>query len=260
MSNLMKQTKEESFFRCLLNYVPTKKSKFFLTRLIMIFLFLSMDISGTNLAYESLASDDKRIELEKNYTNNYIKNIRSKVYEKLLDEVTIYMHAVSPNSKLDPELVTKKCLDHNMNIVFVLAQGVLESNLGTRGKAIETNSVWNVGSYDNGIIRYKYDTPNGSINPYLLLLKNKYLIDISQKGDTIHKGIYYLLQDKGYKNLNGQRYATDPSYEDNMRKLILKIDMKTSINFYQNLYKMPSSDVLSYFAPDEKIDKNNSIL
>jgi len=137
-----------------------------------------------------------------------------------------------------------------------LAQGMLESHLGTKGKAKETNSVWNVGTYDNDRILYRYKDPNESIEPYLELLKKEYLINITSNGDTIYKDLHHLVEDKGYINYKGNRFSSAIGYENSMRKLIIKIDMETSIRFYQSIMQMTPDNLIL----DQNLEVNYSLL
>jgi len=136
-------------------------------------------------------------------------------------------------------------------LVFVLSQGILESHLGTKGLAYQTNSVWNVGTYDNGIILYQYKTADESIEPYLDLLSRKYLIEITSKGDTIQKSLNSLIQDSGYINYHGKRFASATRYENSLRKLMLKIKLETKISFYQSIIKMDNEQFLYSFLPNK---------
>jgi len=182
----------------------------------------------------------------------YINSVRERNKNELINEVRTYMYQIAPNTKLDPEFLVYRCLDYNMDISFVLAQAILESHLGTKGKAVETNSVWNVGTYDNGEIKYTYPTQNESLEPYLQLLKDKYLINITVQGDTIFRDLNHLLQDRGYKNLKGERYATAVGYENSLRKIMIQINMDTNIQMYQQVISLSDDKILAYFGPIEK--------
>jgi flagellum-specific peptidoglycan hydrolase FlgJ len=268
MRNLMKQTQkgEKSIIlRSLPNYVPITRFQTTFFKFLLIFVLLFLNVSGTNSVPEKnlLGNKDGKTKVDKKKEDPaevYINGVKSRVYDQLLLEVKTFMNETAPDSKLDPDFVTSKCLEYDMDIVFVLAQGILESHLGTKGKAKETNSVWNVGTFDDGTIRYTYRHPNESMEPYLILLKNKYLITITAEGDTIYKDLHHLIQDKGYKNLKGKRYATARGYEEAMRSLIVQIDMKTSISFYQDLYNMPKTDILAYFAPSERMQVEYALM
>jgi len=259
----MKQTTEKikNLFKSLPNYVRITKSKQNILRTTLFLILIFLNISGAT--YIPASPTQMYIENEITIPDpvfTYTDKVKIRVYDKLLIEVTNYMNEIAPNSKLNPDSLTSKCLDYDMDIIFVLAQGVLESHLGTKGKAAETNSVWNVGTYDNGKIIYRYSDPNESIEPYLQLLKKDYLINVTSKGDTIYKDLHHLIRDKGYKNMNGHRFASARGYEDAMRRLIVEIDMQTSISLYQNLYQMPTNDLLAYFSPDEQIPAKYELL
>jgi len=179
----------------------------------------------------------------------YIRTVKDKIETDLYNEVEKYILSMAPDSKLSSELLVDKCLEYKTDIIFVLAQALLESHFGTKGKAAATNSVWNVGTYDNGKILYTYDDPNQSLEPYLKLINEKYLINVTEKGDTIYRDIYHLTQDRGYINYDGKRFASARGYENALRKLMIRIDMETSINFYQGVLILPDDKLLAYFSP-----------
>ena len=222
-----------------------KFKKFFLINFLFLISFMFSFNSGeTPVNAQSFGSD---------FSNTaYVYSVRDRGRMELINEVKLYMHQIAPDSKLDPEFLVLKCLEYDMDIAFVVAQGILESHLGTKGLAVQTNSVWNVGTYDNGEIKYRYSSVNESIEPYLKLLKDKYLINISVKGDTIYKDLNHLLQDRGYKNLKGERYATASSYENSLRKIMIQINMDTNIQMYQQVVTLSDEKILAYFGPIEK--------
>lgn len=197
---------------------------------------------------------------EKNENNLIIENtnllciskVRNYSEEKLIKEVDFYMKSIVPTEKLDPKLLVKLCEKYEMDLTLVIAQGILESHLGTKGLAAQTNSVWNVGTFDNGIIHYTYSNPNESIEPYLKLIKERYLIRITARGDTLHREIRSLIADRGYVNHEGKRYATSPSYENNLRYWILRVQMDSKIKLYQDIKTLPDEDILGFFVPREE--------
>lgn len=183
---------------------------------------------------------------------SYINNVRATSTERLVNEVELYMKSVAPTTKLDANTLVTMCKKYNMDVVFVLAQGILESHLGTKGIAAQTNSVWNVGTYDNGIILYTYQDPNESIEPYLKLLRERYLIKISHRGDTISREITNLIQDRGFINLEGKRYASSTIYENSLRNLMIKVNMESSISLYQGIAGLSDEDITRFFLPTEQ--------
>jgi hypothetical protein len=185
-------------------------------------------------------------------TTEYVKSIKDSFKLNLVSEVENYINKIAPTSKLNPELLVEKCLEYNTDLVFVLSQALLESHFGTKGKATQTNSVWNVGTYDNGKVLYTYKDPNNSLVPYLKLINEKYLINVSENGDTTYKDLSHLLEDKGYINYNGDRFASARGYENGLRKIMIKIDLETKISFYQQLISLSSDDLVAYFVPITK--------
>jgi len=218
-------------------FINFGKFKFIKILFILFFIFnVKTPINNVN------AKDIEKISIHNVIGSSYVENIRIKINQKLNYEVDSYIKNKIKNNKLNSSYLVKLCHQYKIDITFVLAQGILESHLGTRGKATTTNSVWNVGTYDDGRIIYTYNNPNQSIEPYLKLLTRDYLID---------KNLYNLIEDKGYKNLAGNRFASAKGYENTLRKLILKINGETSIDVYQKIYNLSNQELFKYFAPNE---------
>ncbi len=223
-------------------------------------LFLFINTANTN-PEEKLSSIAETLTI-KTLTQDqiYVRSIKLRMNHFLTGEVEKYIKKLAPGSNLNSEFLVSKCLEYDIDIIFVLSQALLESHFGTRGKAVETNSVWNVGTYDNGKILYRYEFPDDSLEPYLELVSKKYLMNVSSEGDTLHKDESHLIQDKGYINYKGLRYASAKSYEKNMRKLMLEINMGTMISFYQNILKLDDDTILTFFSPLEKLEENTEEL
>ena len=103
------------------------------------------------------------------------------VKSDLVDATQHYIDSVAPNSGLRALILVEKCEEYGIPISFILGQGELESHFGTKGLAYRTNSVWNVGAYDEHSltdISHKYANPNDSVEPYLQLLDSNYLQDM----------------------------------------------------------------------------------
>ena len=171
------------------------------------------------------------INTENNNEINVVEYTDS-VKTQLINEVNTYINTIAPSSKLDGEIVVDMCCEYNVDIAFVLAQGQIESHFGTTGTARKTNSVFNVGAY-NGYSASKqrangfgFSHPNESVEPYLILLTNKYLVN----GKTVNDLMY------AYVNHLGMRYASDTRYEYMLRSVYNKINSKTNINSLYNEY------------------------
>jgi len=151
------------------------------------------------------------------------------IERKIIYEVEKYINSYcGDNSKITAEVIVKICKKYNIDIAFVLAQAQLESHFGTKGVASRTNSVFNVGTYDNGLILYTYEHPDESIEPYAILIKDDYLVN----GKTIKD----LMRDNGYVNYRGKRYASYRFYEKKLRNVYNIILESTIIDSLQNVY------------------------
>lgn len=155
------------------------------------------------------------------------------VKSDLVDAVQHYIDSVAPDSGLRALILVENCEKYGIPITFTLAQGEIESHFGTKGLAFRTNSVWNVGAYDDhsiSEIQHKFDNPNDSIIPYLDLLANNYL-----PGKTVED----LLE--SYVDINGNRYASDKYYESKLKSTLEYIQKHYSIDELQsrlNYYKI----------------------
>ena len=142
---------------------------------------------------------------------------------QLVDEVQNYINTVAPTSNLRACILVDACEKYNIEVKFALAQGEIESHFGTKGLAIKTNSVWNVGAYDgysySKIMNYKYSHPNESIEPYLKLLYDKYLTYETEEG---------LL--KRFVDHTGHRFASDKNYEERLKYKYKYISSNTRID------------------------------
>ena len=130
---------------------------------------------------------------------------------EFVDAVDSVMRVVAPNTCLNAIHVLKNCEEYNIDIFFVLAQGMKESHFGTRGMAAKTNSVFNVWAYDGKSYKQinkkgKYGHPDMSVEPYMKLLKTRYLVNGKTESDLMIE----------YVDKNGHRYASAEDYEDSL--------------------------------------------
>ena len=147
---------------------------------------------------------------------------------QLVGEVKEYIRKVAPTSGLNAYAVVTCCERYDLDIVFVLAQGELESHFGTRGMAVKTNSVFNVGAYDDRTYetidgKFKYRHPDHSIEPYMRLLYTDYITSTKTELDLMAK----------FVSKNGKRYSSNPNYENELFELYRKINKSTCIRELQ---------------------------
>ena len=179
---------------------------------------------------------DKEESIGYDTATEYIRELQiayQGVKSDLVDLTQHYIDSVAPNSGLRALVLVENCEKYGIPITFTLAQGEIESHFGTTGLAYRTNSVWNVGAFDDytlNDIQHKFNNPNDSVNPYLDLLVKNYLPS---------KSIEDLLEN--FVDINGNRYATDPHYEAKLKSKVGYIKEHYSIDELQerlNYYKI----------------------
>lgn len=166
------------------------------------------------------------------YNINYILESELKYYEtksKLVTDIQNYIESVAPTTNVRAYELVDLCEKYAIDLKFVLAQSELESLFGTKGLAAKTRSIFNLGAYDNYTYdeihhKYKYSHPNASIEPYLKLLNERYLVN---KLETD------LLEE--YIDKDGNRYASDENYEKKLKAKYEFIENNTSIDSLQAL-------------------------
>ena len=167
----------------------------------------------------------------------YVQRLESKystTREILATEVENYITDVAPTSAIDALVLVDACSKYNVDIRFVLAQAQIESHFGTKGTARKTNSVFNVGAFDGDSAEtqkkngFGFSHPNHSIEPYLILLTEDYLVDGKTESVLLEK----------FVNKSGKRYASNTNYEAMLKECIEKIDSLTTISYLQDEYNM----------------------
>lgn len=148
---------------------------------------------------------------------------------KLVSAVQSYMESVASTTNIRAYELVDLCDKYAVDLKFVIAQAEIESSFGTKGLAAKTRSIFNVGAFDghnyhNIKSKYKYSHPNASIEPYLKLLNDKYLVD---------KLEFDLLNE--FVDKNGNRYASDENYEEKLKAKYMFITNNTPIDSLQKL-------------------------
>ncbi|MCS6894172.1 MAG: glucosaminidase domain-containing protein, partial [Deltaproteobacteria bacterium] len=123
---------------------------------------------------------------------------------------------------ISPRTFLELCAFYEFDPTLALAQAILESHCGTRGRAAFTKNIFNVGNTDDGSNRYFSSWEAGMI-AYLELMKSRY-------GDTAEEVL-----GRDFVRIDGAgRYATSPNYTERIYDLVHRIrqhiDPATSID------------------------------
>lgn len=154
------------------------------------------------------------------------------IKDQLVTAVDQYIQEIGPGSCVNGFILVDMCDKYDIDLKFALAQGHIESHFGTKGIASKTNSVFNVMSFDDLsaqdiIAKGKgYSHPDHSIEPYMKLLTTKYLIDKTEKDLFVE-----------FVNINGERYASNKNYENQLLNIYEKIDSVVLITPIINEYR-----------------------
>ena len=147
------------------------------------------------------------------------------VKDNIVTEIDNYIDSVASDSGLNGIRLFELCDKYGVDVRFAMAQAEAESHFGTKGVAAKTNMVWNVKAYDNrtadDMIK-KGDAekhPDMSIEPYLILLTNEYLVNGKTEHDMFDK----------FVDSNGKRYASNPNYEIMVLNIYNRINESTKL-------------------------------
>ena len=141
----------------------------------------------------------------------------------LFASVYKYTSQVSKRSCTEKQIIVKtiinEALENDIDICFILAQGTIETHLGTTGIGKTRKSIF-------GIYR-TYTSYERCIKDYIRVLKKFYLV----RGRTEQ----HLM--KQYVNISGHRYAGDKGYERRLRKAYAEIVKTTNIDELELKFK-----------------------
>lgn len=139
------------------------------------------------------------------------------VFNKKVEAVKKYMAYAAENVnfnpeniKISPEKIVASCDETGFDLPLLMAQAHMESCFGLTPRAQKTNSVFSIGSYDNGKNASIYSTQDDSIAPYIKIVQNDYLRD---------RSIEDMLSPGNFTNKNNHRYASEKNYESNINSI-----------------------------------------
>ena len=171
--------------------------------------------------------DNTKHELEKIVQTEMVQDStetqNDSIHQQKVEACRAYMEWAMKNqgydwktTKLTPEAIVTACEQNDFSIPFTIAIANLESCFGQTPRSKITNSVFSVGSYDNGKNVCTYSTPDESIVPFIKIIKKDYL----QNGE---KTLSDLLVPNQFVNMNGHRYAKNPKYEGQIKSIMNRI-------------------------------------
>ena len=149
-------------------------------------------------------------------------------FEEKVKALRAYMEMAAKNQNYDPgkilispEAMIRACKQTNFDLPLLIAQAHLESCFGLTPRARRTNSVFSVGSWDDGTDRVTYSSQDESILPYIKLMQNNYLANNKSVDDILEPGAFV--------NTKNMRYASDKSYENKVKSIRNRIISKYPI-------------------------------
>ena len=132
-----------------------------------------------------------------NATNNLMDNVLKKNRKSLSDIA------------FNIENVIYLCYKHNFDLPLLLAQAQCESHFGTTPRAQRTGSVISIGQWDDKTVT-TYPTQDECFEPYIKIMNRDYL-----QGGKV--SVDNLLKSGNFVNSIGDRYASNPHYERDIR-------------------------------------------
>ena len=151
--------------------------------------------------------------------NDSIGQVLSQNDSLLFANVFDYISQVSKRNSTERNDIAKTiiniALENDIDICFILAQGTIETHLGTTGIGRTRKSIFGV---------YKtYPSYETCINDYARILKKWYLTRGRNEHDLM----------KHYVTTGGARYAGNPNYETELKKKYLEIKKNTNLHDLQ---------------------------
>lgn len=195
-----------------------------LTIVIVYVLLISLPILSRTMVKHSLIMEkDKKVLIDSVEKGIEKINLKDSIRLELIKEVEGYIFKSFPKAnKTLPSTIVKHGLEHEIDIMFMMAQTQQETCFGTAGagRASSRHSLF-------GVANKKYNSYDKAVKDYIVILKKSYL----KKGRTEH----HLM--KKYTTIGGARYAGDPNYEVRLREAYSKINRATNINRLQKKYR-----------------------
>lgn len=201
-----------------------------LTKFMMSMLFILMLGCSTHCGFATKSSHLTRIDTTSTSIttnqltlplteNDSIGQVLSQNDSLLFANVFDYISQVSKINSTERNEIAKTiiniALENDIDICFILAQGTIETHLGTTGIGRTRKSIFGV---------YKtYPSYEACINDYARILKKWYITRGRNEHDLM----------KHYVTTGGARYAGNPNYETKLKKKYLEIKKNTNLHDLQ---------------------------
>lgn len=186
---------------------------------------IGLAIATTTLTHNKLCNNTGMSDYSYQIYRSRTELAMEGVKDNIVTEIDNYIDSVASDSGLNGIRLFELCDKYGVDVRFAMAQAEAESHFGTKGVAAKTNMVWNVKAYDNrtadDMIK-KGDAkthPDMSIEPYLILLTNEYLVNGKTEHDMFDK----------FVDSNGKRYASNPNYETMVLNIYNRINENTKL-------------------------------
>ena len=208
--------------------IMSKKMKFkrvLLCALLISLPFLSQLANKTNIDNNMKAAMCINNDTVINYDSISLCQLispKDSIKNELIDEVESYIFGNFPKThKVIPTSIVENGLEHEIDICFMMAQTQLETQFGTLGAGRESSrrSLF-------GIAVRRYSDYDSAIEDYIAILKKSYL--------TNGRTEQHLM--RNYTTTRGGRYASNPTYEIELRRTYNDIERKTKIKDLQDKY------------------------
>lgn len=190
-----------------------------------IVMVIALAVVSTTITHNKLCSDSGMSDYSYQIYRSRTELAMEGVKDEIVTEIDNYIDSVANDSGLNGIRLFELCDKYGVDVRFAMAQAEAESHFGTKGVAAKTNMVWNVKAYDNrtadDMIK-KGDAekhPDLSIEPYLILLTNEYLVNGKTEYDMFDK----------FVDSNGKRYASNPNYETMVLNIYNRINESTKL-------------------------------
>lgn len=197
------------------------KAKPYMKKALPIVAAAGLSLGGSELYHHFKGQNDTETEKTETvqYNNPYgmtdadydLFQRKVKALKREIDRVLAYKNKSTDDIKFDIENVVYLCYKYDFDLTLLTAMMQGESHFGTSKRATETGSVISIGQHDDRTV-VTYPSQDACFEPYIKIVQNDYL-------DNGNKSVDDILADGKFVNYQGNRYASNPNYEKNIRQI-----------------------------------------